>query len=143
MFKGSLAPMKFGANDPWFVLSRMFDGDTTEIQAIDEVATFFAEFFSKLHPRFYGIFFVSFIENDPSTNFCGALTSFHKVMKLQSFEFNVCDFILANVQNISPWVPLHFFVTSMKGKLSTKLFLIIFHELMKFQSFERSNYVSM
>ena len=38
-------------------------------------------------------YFVSYLEKEPCTKLCGVLISFHEVMKLQSFEFNVSDFI--------------------------------------------------
>ena len=58
----------------------------------------------KLHPCFYGIFLlVSWRERErePSSKFCDILISFHEVMGLQSFGFDVINIILANVHNIT------------------------------------------
>ena len=65
------------------------------------------------------------------TKFCDVLIWFHKVMKLQSFEFSIRDAIHANVKYISPVVSIHIFVSfTEKGTLQSFMeFLTIFHKL--------------
>ena len=75
------------------------------------------------------------------TKFCDVLIWFHKVMKLQSFEFSIRDAIHANVKYISPVVSIHIFVSfTEKGTLQSFMeFLTIFHKLMKLGRFEWLN----
>ena len=54
-------------------------------------------------------------------------TSFHEVMKLKSFEFDVSDVIPANVQIVSPWYSLHIFVNFMKRGPTTKFYGVFDH----------------
>ena len=77
------------------------------------------------------------MDEEPCTNFCGVLTRFHEVIKMQSFEFSVSDVIPTNVQNISPLVFFTFFVSFME-KNPTKFYgiLTFFRALMKLRSFE-------
>ena len=42
------------------------------------------------------------------------LDQFLQSYELQSFEFDVCDVIPANVQNISPWFSLHICIDFMQ-----------------------------
>ena len=58
--------------------------------------------------------FKYFMEKKPCAKFCGVLISFHKVMKLQSFESDVSDVIPVNVQNFSSLFSLHIFVSFME-----------------------------
>ena len=55
--------------------------------------------------------FVEFLEKESSTRHCEILVIFYEVMKLASFEFEVGDFVPANVHNILPlfYPPLYMF----------------------------------
>ena len=80
------------------------------------------------------------MEKEPCTKFCGVLISFHKVMKLRRFEFDVNDIIPVDVQNIPLLVFFaHFSWFYGKIKFYSLEFLIIFHEFMKPQDFEWLN----
>ena len=65
------------------------------------------------------------MEKDPCTKFCGVLINCHEVVKLQSFETDLCDGIPANVQNISLWFSLYSFLNFMERELS-KTFSVFF-----------------
>ena len=67
------------------------------------------------------------MRKDPCTKFCGVLIRFHKVVKLQSFEFSVSDVIPENVQNISPLVFFAFFVSFMEKKPPIKFYGVFDH----------------
>ena len=64
--------------------------------------------------------------------------------ELQSFEFSVSDVIPANVQNIWPLVFFAFLLVLWSKNLlwSFTVFLTIFYELVKLQSFEWINCIS-
>ena len=84
---------------------------------------------TNFYPCFHGIFFKNFMEEEPCTKFYGVLISFHEVMKLQSFEFGVCD-----VKTYSLYTLL---ILQRKNLLQTSMaFSTTFHELTKIRSFE-------
>ena len=75
-----------------------------------------------VHPGFCNIFFFNFKEKKPCTKSCGILVSFYEVVKLQSFEFDVSDVILANAQNILPGFLCIFFIASWR-KIYVNIFI--------------------
>ena len=115
-------------------------------------------FFSKIIKFFLGVdcgievkasslflcqIFVNCIEKECCTKFCGNLIRFHKVIKLQSFAFSVCDVIATNVYNMSPLIFFAFFVTFMEKTPIIKFYVFDhFSGTIKLQSFEWLNCIS-
>ena len=67
------------------------------------------------------------MEKEPCTKFCGNLISFHEVIRLQSFEFDVSDITPANLQNILPLLHLFAFVNFVQKEPYTEFYSVSDH----------------
>ena len=75
--------------------------------------------------------FINFLKKETCTKFCGVLISFNEVMKLQSFEFGVSDFISIFIyKTFHRRFSFHIFVNFIENKplRSFVTFLTIFLE---------------